>query len=230
MAHASLGSSSNEPEPLSLDAVQQAAYDAARQCLQQQQPVVSASQAASITTTTSSSSSTAPSLVAIARIDETLQVGGIAAADSSSSSVAPPPPPLPTMLTPLRGHLELMRHVEDLEQLETREQALLHHAYEPRQLLDTITSPQRCFHSLADFFQFIQQSSILPRRVCQHPFKKNDIVWVCRTCQADETCVLCHDCFSQSNHEHHDVAFYHAQAGGCCDCGDPDGKWCMECI
>ena len=35
-----------------------------------------------------------------------------------------------------------------------------------------------------------------PRRVCQHPFRKNDIVWVCRTCQADETCVLCHACWS----------------------------------
>jgi hypothetical protein len=60
------------------------------------------------------------------------------------------------------------------------------------------------------------------RRVCQHPFRRNDIVWVCRTCQSDETCVLCHDCFSHSNHEGHDVAFYHAQAGGCCDCGDAD--------
>ncbi len=60
------------------------------------------------------------------------------------------------------------------------------------------------------------------RRVCQHPFRRNDIVWVCRTCQSDETCVLCHDCFSNSDHEGHDVAFYHAQAGGCCDCGDAD--------
>eukprot|EP00804_Cyclotella_cryptica_P026552 CCRYP_015394-RC/>CCRYP_015394-RC protein AED:0.06 eAED:0.06 QI:168/1/1/1/0.85/0.76/21/3141/1947 len=62
----------------------------------------------------------------------------------------------------------------------------------------------------------------IPRRVCQHPFRRNDIVWVCRTCQSDETCVLCHDCFTHSNHEGHDVAFYHAQAGGCCDCGDAD--------
>ena len=60
------------------------------------------------------------------------------------------------------------------------------------------------------------------RRVCQHPFRRNDIVWVCRTCQSDETCVLCHDCFSNSDHSGHDVAFYHAQAGGCCDCGDAD--------
>ena len=62
----------------------------------------------------------------------------------------------------------------------------------------------------------------IPKRVCQHPFQKNDIVWVCRTCQADETCVLCHECFTNSDHEGHDVAFYHAQAGGCCDCGDED--------
>ena len=61
-----------------------------------------------------------------------------------------------------------------------------------------------------------------PRRVCQHPFRKNDIVWVCRTCQADETCVLCHACWSDSDHVGHDTSFYHAQAGGCCDCGDPD--------
>ena len=65
-------------------------------------------------------------------------------------------------------------------------------------------------------------NSIPCRRVCQYPFKRNDIVWVCRTCQSDETCVLCHECFTNSNHEGHDVAFYHAQAGGCCDCGDAD--------
>jgi len=64
--------------------------------------------------------------------------------------------------------------------------------------------------------------SIPTKRVCQYAFKKNDIVWVCRTCQSDETCVLCHECFSNSNHEGHDVSFYHASAGGCCDCGDAD--------
>mmetsp|Transcript_12443 Transcript_12443/g.23345 ORF Transcript_12443/g.23345 Transcript_12443/m.23345 type:complete len:2568 (-) Transcript_12443:2177-9880(-) len=70
--------------------------------------------------------------------------------------------------------------------------------------------------------QFHKFGSSLPKKVCQHPFKRNDIVWVCRTCQSDETCVLCHKCFENSHHEGHDVAFYHAQAGGCCDCGDPD--------
>jgi hypothetical protein len=58
--------------------------------------------------------------------------------------------------------------------------------------------------------------------VCQQHFKRSDIVWVCKTCQSDETCVLCNACFTDSDHTGHDVMFYHALAGGCCDCGDPD--------
>ena len=74
-----------------------------------------------------------------------------------------------------------------------------------------------------DAFEILKKlGDYAPRRVCQHPFRKNDIVWVCRTCQADETCVLCHKCWIASDHVGHDTSFYHAQAGGCCDCGDPD--------
>ncbi|CAN0167694.1 unnamed protein product, partial [Laminaria digitata] len=51
----------------------------------------------------------------------------------------------------------------------------------------------------------------VPRRVCQYAFRKNDIVWICKACQADETCVLCNDCFRSSDHEGHEVYFYHAQ-------------------
>ena len=81
---------------------------------------------------------------------------------------------------------------------------------------ETAASPEQALEQLQAC------ASASPRKVCQYPFKKNDIVWMCRTCQADETCALCHDCFSQSNHEGHDVAFFHAQEGGCCDCGDPE--------
>ena len=63
-----------------------------------------------------------------------------------------------------------------------------------------------------------------PRQVCQYQFRKNDIVWICRSCQKDETCVLCNDCFQDSKHEGHEVYFYHSQSGGCCDCGDA-GAW-----
>ena len=61
-----------------------------------------------------------------------------------------------------------------------------------------------------------------PRQVCQYQFKRNDIVWICRTCQNDETCVQCNACFEGANHDGHEIFFYHSQAGGCCDCGDPD--------
>lgn len=126
-----------------------------------------------------------------------------------------------SLLTPNRGHHALFRALEELEGLEKQEaEWLLQNPQTP--LLTTIVtgdeyaSPRQAIETLEALCQSV------PRRVCQHPFKRNDIVWVCRTCQADETCVLCHKCFKQSNHEGHDVAFYHAQAGGCCDCGDPD--------
>ena len=60
------------------------------------------------------------------------------------------------------------------------------------------------------------------RKVCQRQFKRNDIVWICKSCQKDETCVQCNSCFQASNHQGHEVFFYHSHAGGCCDCGDQE--------
>jgi Putative zinc finger in N-recognin (UBR box) len=126
-----------------------------------------------------------------------------------------------------RGHTELLRELEVLEGLEKEEQSLVYQTSLTRFLTELMTGQAH-----GDSRQAIASLEALgctvPRRVCQHPFKKNDIVWVCRTCQADETCVLCHACFSNSSHEGHDVAFYHAQAGGCCDCGDPDGTFLLD--
>lgn len=64
--------------------------------------------------------------------------------------------------------------------------------------------------TLADVQQKLLPANT-PRRVCQYAFLKNDIVWICKNCQADETCVLCNDCFRNSDHEGHEVYFYHAQ-------------------
>jgi Putative zinc finger in N-recognin (UBR box) len=133
-----------------------------------------------------------------------------------------------SLATPGRGQNELEASLKKLEQIEkdNNNQSLLtsHQCDLTRQLTELITG--NSYQSSNDAMQQLELiGQTVPRRVCQHPFKKNDIVWVCRTCQADETCVLCHTCFSQSNHEGHDVAFYHAQAGGCCDCGDPDGTF-----
>jgi Putative zinc finger in N-recognin (UBR box) len=128
-----------------------------------------------------------------------------------------------TIVTPSRGHHEMYRKLEELEGLEKEESTLLERS-DATVTLSSVVTGQPFYEGPQQAVQHLYRlGQAVPRRVCQHPFRKNDIVWVCKTCQADETCVLCHACFSQSNHEGHDVAFYHAQAGGCCDCGDPDG-------
>ena len=61
------------------------------------------------------------------------------------------------------------------------------------------------------------------KTVCGKVFKKDEIVWTCRTCGKDPTCVQCNNCFNGSDHTDHDVYFHRAQGrGGCCDCGDPE--------
>jgi len=57
---------------------------------------------------------------------------------------------------------------------------------------------------------------------CGYQFKRGDICWNCRTCQVDNTCVLCDACFQASDHTGHHVLFHQAGIGGCCDCGDSE--------
>ena len=59
-------------------------------------------------------------------------------------------------------------------------------------------------------------------RPCGYVFKRGDIAWNCRTCQADSTCVICDNCFRDSDHKGHEVYFHRTTPGGCCDCGDPE--------
>ncbi|OQR84832.1 hypothetical protein ACHHYP_12796 [Achlya hypogyna] len=66
--------------------------------------------------------------------------------------------------------------------------------------------------------------AVTRKRMCGYEFRPGDMAWNCRQCQKDDTCVMCHKCFTAS-HEHlaHDVMFYYAQNGnGCCDCGDEE--------
>lgn len=61
------------------------------------------------------------------------------------------------------------------------------------------------------------------RRVCGKVFRRGDIVWTCKTCAKDQTCVQCNTCFNNSDHTDHEVYFHRAGGnGGCCDCGDPE--------
>ena len=65
------------------------------------------------------------------------------------------------------------------------------------------------------------------RRPCGYVFGRGDIAWNCRTCQTDPTCVICDECFRQSDHEGHEVYFHRTSPGGCCDCGDVEA-WNIE--
>jgi hypothetical protein len=64
-------------------------------------------------------------------------------------------------------------------------------------------------------------------RPCGYVFKRGDIAWNCRTCQTDPTCVICDNCFHNSNHDGHEVYFHRTTPGGCCDCGDAEA-WKIE--
>jgi E3 ubiquitin-protein ligase UBR1 len=56
---------------------------------------------------------------------------------------------------------------------------------------------------------------------CGHIFKAGEATYRCKTCSADETCVLCSRCYDSSDHTGH-MVFVQISMGnsGCCDCGD----------
>lgn len=60
---------------------------------------------------------------------------------------------------------------------------------------------------------------------CGHIFKAGESTYHCKTCAADDTCVLCARCFAESDHEGH-MVYISVSPGnsGCCDCAD-DEAW-----
>ncbi|KAI5210038.1 hypothetical protein E4T39_00606 [Aureobasidium subglaciale] len=60
---------------------------------------------------------------------------------------------------------------------------------------------------------------------CGHIFKAGESTYHCKTCAADDTCVLCAKCFGESDHEGH-MVYISVSPGnsGCCDCAD-DEAW-----
>ncbi|KAJ4312598.1 E3 ubiquitin-protein ligase ubr1 [Neodidymelliopsis sp. IMI 364377] len=58
---------------------------------------------------------------------------------------------------------------------------------------------------------------------CGHIFKNGEATYRCKTCAADDTCVLCARCFDASDHEGHQVLVSVSPGNsGCCDCGDEE--------
>ncbi|KAF1820724.1 uncharacterized protein K489DRAFT_382663 [Dissoconium aciculare CBS 342.82] len=63
---------------------------------------------------------------------------------------------------------------------------------------------------------------------CGHIFKNGESSYVCKTCAADDTCVLCARCFDSSDHDGHMVLIQVSPGNsGCCDCGDKEA-WKRE--
>lgn len=58
--------------------------------------------------------------------------------------------------------------------------------------------------------------------VCGHLFKSEEATYFCRDCCVDPTCVLCTDCFLQSEHRKHRYKMNVSAGGGYCDCGDSE--------
>lgn len=61
-----------------------------------------------------------------------------------------------------------------------------------------------------------------PPSVCGRVFKVGEPTYSCRECGMDATCVLCVDCFKQSEHKNHKYKMGTSNGGGCCDCGDTE--------
>lgn len=61
-----------------------------------------------------------------------------------------------------------------------------------------------------------------PPSVCGRVFKVGEPTYSCRECGMDSTCVLCVDCFKQSEHRGHKYKMGTSSGGGCCDCGDTE--------
>ncbi|KIN04673.1 hypothetical protein OIDMADRAFT_156853 [Oidiodendron maius Zn] len=60
-------------------------------------------------------------------------------------------------------------------------------------------------------------------KACGHIFKSGEATYRCKTCSADDTCVLCSRCYDSSDHTGH-MVYISVSSGnsGCCDCGDPE--------
>eukprot|EP00835_Amoeboradix_gromovi_P002743 NODE_161_length_16629_cov_0.427344.p10 type:complete len:117 gc:universal NODE_161_length_16629_cov_0.427344:3670-3320(-) len=78
-----------------------------------------------------------------------------------------------------------------------------------------------CMKSEMDPILFKKHQAAPPKDYCGKLFVKGDIVYSCKDCGLDGTCVLCVECFKSTNHERHNVSYHFSHGnGGCCDCGD----------
>ncbi|XP_050506172.1 E3 ubiquitin-protein ligase UBR2 [Diabrotica virgifera virgifera] len=66
----------------------------------------------------------------------------------------------------------------------------------------------------------LQKITEKPPSVCGRVFKLGEPTYSCRECGMDPTCVLCVECFKNSEHRNHKYKMGTSRGAGCCDCGD----------
>eukprot|EP01022_Parablepharisma_sp_SALTPOND_P014688 TRINITY_DN2016_c0_g1_i2.p1 TRINITY_DN2016_c0_g1~~TRINITY_DN2016_c0_g1_i2.p1 ORF type:complete len:1578 (+),score=122.56 TRINITY_DN2016_c0_g1_i2:196-4734(+) len=80
--------------------------------------------------------------------------------------------------------------------------------------------------SIAEAEQKIK-SLVKTQGECGKQIEEGEIAWSCRDCGADLTCIICQECYENSNHEGHREYIRRDIIGGKCDCGDPE-SWAIS--
>lgn len=70
-------------------------------------------------------------------------------------------------------------------------------------------------------FELLKSKDPVPT-LCGKVFKSGEPTYSCRDCGLDPTCVLCVDCFRNSQHKNHRYKMSTSGGGGYCDCGDEE--------
>lgn len=86
--------------------------------------------------------------------------------------------------------------------------------------------------TLLPFYDILSRAKAPDSQICGRVFEKGDLIYHCRDCTSDETCVLCSACFNRDFHGSHNYSYYLSKgSGGCCDCGE-DEAWNngVECL
>ena len=65
-----------------------------------------------------------------------------------------------------------------------------------------------CFWLNGGVRQLMSLKSLNEQAICGAVFKVGEVVWTCRQCAKDATCVQCNACYKASNHEGHEVFFH----------------------
>ena len=96
-------------------------------------------------------------------------------------------------------------------------------------ILDKFYSSVNCPSFKEQFEAICNFSGPLENKICGRIFEIGEVLYCCKTCAYDATCVLCEDCFCESDHAGHQISFSISQgSGGCCDCGDRESWKIMK--